>query len=142
MDAIELKLGPVAYRLVFDNAAAFAFEEEYRRRFGRERGIFQFLGDCAFYYQDTVAGAKGEARQMRGPSLTEMSVALWALANTHHVRSRGRDAVTVEKMQSEMKPTDYVSYLGVFLEAISASMPKLPEGEAAQGGEPAPLAGT
>lgn len=134
----ELRLGPQGqklYKLVFDTRAAYAFEEAYPRMFsGKEKGFFQAYSDCLLLVKDLEEETREGGRRlerMRGPSLRELVLMIWALANTHHVAGQSGQAVSYAKIAGEVDAARYTEYIGVVVQAVSAGLPQPAEPEAA-----------
>ena len=118
---IELALGSKRYKLIFDKAAIYAFEDENLKRLGHERGIFQFIADTGKMLAD-VTGRTPTA-ECRGPSFTEVALALWAAARTHQPR------LVFDKLRGELEPGDYMRYIELLILAFNAAMPERPASE-------------
>ena len=118
---IEFTLGTRRYKIVFDKAAIFAFEEENLKRLGRERGFFQMVADVG----RVVQGAAGKSidGEARGPSFTEVALALWAATRTHHPN------LPLEKLRGELEVVEYGRYINLILEALVAALPEQPAGD-------------
>ena len=132
-EPIELALGTKRYKIVFDKAAIYAFEEANLKRLDRERGIFQFMNEISRMIEEQATGsAMGQAF---GPSFTEITLALWAAARTHHPN------LPLEKLRGELEPGHYIRYISLLIMAFAAALPEQNAEEAPAEGS-APLAAT
>ena len=125
---IELALGTKRYKILFDKAAIYAFEEENLKRLGRERGFFQMVADVGRVVER--AAGKSIDGEARGPSFTEVALALWAATRTHHPN------LPLEKLRGELEVVDYGRYINLILEALVAALPEQLAGEEPAVAEP------